>query len=83
MSTITQDASVSRTALWIGRVMSAIVILFLISTQHQAHALPIVTESMAELGYRRARSGARARHPHTDPGGALSVPRTSCSARSC
>jgi hypothetical protein len=60
MSTITQDASVSRTALWIGRVMSGIVILFLIFDGIlKLTPLPIVAETMAQLGYSASPALAR------------------------
>jgi hypothetical protein len=52
MSIITQNTSVSRTALWIGRVMSGLVILFLIFDGIlKLLPLPIVAETMTQLGY--------------------------------
>jgi hypothetical protein len=60
MSTITQDTSVSRTALWIGRVMSGLVILFLIFDGIlKLLPLPIVPETMAQLGYSSSQGLAR------------------------
>ena len=52
MSTLDQSASVSRPALWIGRAMSALVILFLVfDGVMKLVPLPIVNETMAQLGY--------------------------------
>jgi len=52
MSTLDQSAPVSRTALWIGRAMSALVILFLVfDGVMKLVPLPIVNETMAQLGY--------------------------------
>ena len=52
MVTINQTAAVSNTALWIGRILSGIVILFLL-VDGAIKLVPIaaVTETMQQLGY--------------------------------
>lgn len=52
MATITQTAPVSNTALWTGRILSGIVILFLLF-DGAIKLIPIapVTETMQQLGY--------------------------------
>jgi len=52
MNDATQTAAVSRTARWIGYILSGLVILFLLfDAGMKLFPLPIVIETMAELGY--------------------------------
>jgi hypothetical protein len=52
MNGATETAPVSRTALWIGYILSGIVILFLLfDAGIKLVPLPIVIETMAQLGY--------------------------------
>jgi DoxX-like family len=52
MNDATQAAPVSRTALWIGYILSGLVILFLLfDAGIKLVPLPIVIETMAQLGY--------------------------------
>jgi hypothetical protein len=60
MPMIAETAPVSTAALWTGRVLSGLVILFLVfDAAMKLLPLPIVTESMAQLGYGSSESLAR------------------------
>lgn len=60
MQTIEQVSQISTTAIWVGRAMSAIVILFLVvDGAIKLVPIPIVTETMGQLGYPPSESIAR------------------------
>jgi DoxX-like family len=60
MSTIARTAAVSRSALWTGRVLSGLVIVFLLfDGAIKLVPWPIVTETMDRIGYGSSESLAR------------------------
>ena len=60
MQTIEQTSQISTPAIWVGRAMSAIVILFLVvDGAIKLVPIPIVTETMGQLGYPATESMAR------------------------
>jgi hypothetical protein len=60
MSTIAEAASVSRPALWLGRVLSGLVILFMLfDGLIKLVPWPIVTETMDRIGYGSSETLAR------------------------
>ena len=60
MQTIEQVSQISTPAIWVGRAMSAIVILFLVvDGAIKLVPIPIVTETMGQLGYPPSESIAR------------------------
>ena len=60
MQTIEQTSQISTPAIWVGRAMSAIVILFLVvDGAIKLVPIPIVTETMGQLGYPETESMAR------------------------
>jgi hypothetical protein len=60
MATITQTAPVSNTALWTGRVLSGVVILFLlVDGAVKLIPLAVVTDTMQQLGYTPSAPTAR------------------------
>src|SRR6202045_3850151 len=61
MPTIAEKAAVSRSALWLGRALSALVILFLLfDGAIKLVPLPVVTETMDRMGYGSSETFARA-----------------------
>jgi hypothetical protein len=60
MSTIAQEAAVSKPALWMGRLLSGLVIIFLLfDGAIKLVPWPIVTESMDRIGYGSSETLAR------------------------
>ena len=60
MSTIAETAAVSRTMLWLGRVLSGLVIVFLLfDGAIKLVPWPVVTETMDRIGYGSSESLAR------------------------
>jgi hypothetical protein len=60
MSTIAQTAAVSKSALWIGRVLSGLVIVFMLfDGAIKLVPWPVVTETMDRIGYGSSESLAR------------------------
>ena len=60
MSTIAQEAPVSKPALWMGRLLSGLVIIFLLfDGAIKLVPWPIVTESMDRIGYGPSETLAR------------------------
>ena len=60
MPTIAGNVTISKPALWTGRVFSGVVILFLLADgAMKLIPLPIVTETMSQLGYRSGETLAR------------------------
>nr|WP_244422968.1 DoxX family protein [Bradyrhizobium sp. ORS 278] len=61
MSTISLDQPLSRAALWGGRILSALVILFLLfDGAIKLIPLPVVTQTMDQIGYGSSDALARA-----------------------
>ena len=66
MTIIAANPGISKPARWTGRVLSGIVIAFLLfDGAIKLVPLPIVTETMDKMGYGAAKSGAQPR-PHHD-----------------
>ena len=60
MSTVTQTAAVSSSSLWAGRILSGVVIVFLLfDGAIKLIPLQVVTDSMIELGYSGSEDLAR------------------------
>src|SRR5258706_7299994 len=60
MSTIAETAAVSRPMLWLGRVLSGLVIVFLLlDGAIKLVPWPVVTETMDKMGYGSSESFAR------------------------
>ena len=60
MSTVTQTAAVSNASLWIGRILSGLVIVFLLfDGAIKLIPLQVVTDTMIELGYSGSEDLAR------------------------